>query len=130
MNFLANLWDFFWFFLVMFAFFAWLMIVFSVFGDIFRDSKLGGLGKTLWSIFIIFLPFLGTFVYLIARGGGMAERQQAAMATAQAETNAYIRKAAGSGVTGELATAKDLLDSGAITKAEFTALKAKILKSK
>lgn len=131
MGFLSNLWDFIWFFVVMFAFLAWLMIVFWIFGDIFRDSKLGGLGKTLWSFFIIFFPFLGAFVYLIARGGGMAERQLAAAAAAQAEANAYIRSVAGSGgVTAELASAKELLDSGAITKTEYTALKAKLLKSK
>jgi len=113
-----------------FLFFAWFMCLFWVFGDIFRSSDLKGGGKTLWVIFVILVPWLGILVYLIARGGGMQERQleQAkAMHAAQAD---YIRSVAGSSstsATDQIASAKALLDSGAITQAEFDSLKSKAL---
>jgi len=107
------------------------MCLFWVFGDIFRSSDLGGGAKTLWVIFVILVPWLGIFVYLIARGGGMQKRQleQAkAMQAAQAE---YIQSVAGSSpassATDQIASAKSLLDSGAITQAEFDSLKTKAL---
>jgi len=113
-----------------FLFFAWFMCLFWVFGDIFRSKDLGGGAKTIWVIFVIIIPWLGILVYLIARGGGMHQRQleQAkAMQAAQAE---YIQSVAGSSpasATEEIAKAKALLDSGAITQAEFDALKSKAL---
>lgn len=113
-----------------FLFFAWFMCLFWIFGDIFRSKDLGGGAKTIWVFFVIFLPFLGILVYLIARGGGMSQRaiehQQAAQA-AQAEYIKSVAASSGSSSADQIASAKALLDSGAITQAEFDALKAKAL---
>lgn len=112
-----------------FLFFAWFMCLFWIFGDIFRSRDMGGGAKTFWVTFVIVLPGIGILVYLIARGGGMAQRaidQQKDMQAAQAE---YIRSVAGSGssATDQIASAKSMLESGAITQAEFDTLKAKAL---
>jgi hypothetical protein len=113
-----------------FLFFAWFMCLFWIFGDIFRSKDLGGGAKTLWVLFVIIVPWLGILIYLIARGHGMQERQleQAKdMQKAQAE---YIQSVASSGSsTDQIATAKGLLDSGAISQAEFDQIKAKALAS-
>jgi len=114
-----------------FIFFAWFMCLFYVFGDIFRSKDLGGGGKTLWSLFVIFLPFLGVLVYLIARGSGMTERSMEAQARAQRQQDEYIRSVAtttgGTSSADQIASAKHLLDDGAINQAEFEQLKAKAL---
>jgi hypothetical protein len=115
-----------------FIFFAWFMCMFWIFGDLFRSRDLGGVAKTLWTLFIIFLPFLGMLVYMIARGGGMTERAMAAQTEAQKRQDAYIRSVAtpngGKGsVTDEIASAKSLLDSGAINASEYERLKASAL---
>jgi hypothetical protein len=113
-----------------FLFFAWFMCLFWVFGDIFRSSDIGGGAKTLWVIFVILVPWLGILVYLIVRGGGMQKRQleQAkAMQAAQAEYIQSVAKSPASSATAEIASAKSLLDSGAITQAEFDTLKTKAL---
>jgi len=115
-----------------FIFFAWFMSLFWVFGDLFRSKDLGGVAKTLWTLFLIVLPILGMLVYLIARGGGMTERAFAAQAEAQKRQDAYIRSVAtpngGKGtVTDEIASAKALLDSGAINATEFEQLKTSAL---
>jgi hypothetical protein len=123
------------FLLAMFEFFilcAWFMSLFWIFGDLFRSKDLGGLAKTLWTLFIVFLPILGALVYLIARGGGMTERTLAAHAEAQRRQDAYIRSVAtpngGKGsVTDEIASAKALLDSGAINASEYEKLKTNAL---
>ncbi len=114
-----------------FLFFAWFMCLFWVLGDIFRSKDLGGGGKTLWVIFVIVIPWLGILVYLIARGHGMQERQLAQAREMQAAQAEYIKSVAGtsSGAASEIANAKGLLDSGAITQAEFDNLKAKALAS-
>ena len=116
-----------------FIFFAWIMCLFYVFADIFRSRDMGGGAKTIWCIFIIILPFLGVFVYLIARGGGMTQRsleQQSQMQQQQAE---YVRSVvATSGCSSsadQIASAKKLLDDGTITQAEFDQMKAKALAS-
>src|SRR6188508_3388650 len=111
-----------------FLFFAWFMCLFWILGDIFRSKDLGGGAKTAWVIFVIIIPWLGILAYVIARGHGMQERQleQARqMHEAQAE---YIKSVAGSSggsATDQIDSAKSLLDSGAISQAEFDALKAK-----
>ena len=113
-----------------FLFFAWFMCLFWVFGDIFRSSDLGGGGKTIWVIFVILVPWLGILVYLLARGGGMQQRQleQArAMHAAQAEYIQSVAKSSSASATEQIASAKSLLDSGAITQAEFDVLKSKAL---
>jgi uncharacterized SAM-binding protein YcdF (DUF218 family) len=113
-----------------FLFFAWFMCLFWVIGDIFRSRDLSGVAKTFWVFFVIILPWLGILVYLIARGQGMQERQleQAKeMHQAQAE---YIKSVAGStgtSPTDQIASAKSLLDSGAISATEYEQLKAKAL---
>ncbi|MDY0908840.1 SHOCT domain-containing protein [Microbacterium sp. CFBP9034] len=113
-----------------FLFFAWFMCLFWIFGDIFRSSDLGGGAKTLWVLFVIIVPWLGILVYLIVRGGGMQKRQieQAhAMQAAQAEYIQSVARPSGSSAAEQIASAKALLDSGAVTQAEFDALKAKAL---
>jgi hypothetical protein len=113
-----------------FLFFAWFMCLFWVIGDIFRSSDLSGVAKTFWLFFVIILPWLGILVYLIARGHGMQQRQQAQAQEMHAAQTEYIRSVAGSSggsPTDQIASAKSLLDSGAITQAEFEALKAKAL---
>ena len=112
-----------------FLFFAWFMCLFWVFGDIFRSKDLGGAAKTIWVLFVIIIPGLGVLVYLIARGGGMQERQLDQAKEMQAAQASYIQSVAGSSgtATEQIASAKSLLDSGAITQAEFDTLKAKAL---
>jgi Short C-terminal domain/Phospholipase_D-nuclease N-terminal len=114
-----------------FLFFAWFMCLFWVLGDIFRSKDLGGGAKTLWVIFVIIIPWLGILAYLIARGHGMHERQFEQAQAAQEAQAAYIKSVAapsgGAGAAGQIADAKGLLDSGAITQAEFDQLKQKAL---
>lgn len=112
-----------------FLFFAWLMLLFWVFSDIFRSHDIGGVAKTIWVIVVIVLPWLGVLLYLIIRGGGMSKRameQQKEMQAAQAE---YIKSVAGTdnSAADQIASAKKLLDAGTITQAEFDSLKAKAL---
>jgi hypothetical protein len=115
-----------------FVFVAWFMCLFWIFGDLFRSKDLGGGGKTLWVLFIIILPFLGMFIYVIARGSGMTERAMAAQAEVQKQQEAYIKSVAttsgnSGSVADEIASAKALLDSGAINASEYEQLKAKAL---
>jgi hypothetical protein len=117
----------FWSMFMFFLFFAWLMLLFRVFGDIFR-SDMGGVSKAIWSIFVILVPFLGVLIYLIAHGDGMRGRDIADAKQSEAAFQAYVQKAAGSGgVASELSQLAGLRDSGAITDAEFEAQKAKLL---
>jgi hypothetical protein len=121
--------DLMWSFLVFFAWIIFFWLLFVVFGDLFARHDLSGWGKAGWTIFVIFLPYLGIFVYLIANGKGMAERSAARAQAAQTDTNAYIREVAGANPAESIASAKALLDSGTITQAEFDQLKAKALAS-
>ena len=117
-------WSFLWFFL----FFIWIWLLIMVFADIFRDHTMGGFGKALWIIFVIILPFLGVFIYLIARGGSMAERAAAQQQKADQDFKQYVQSAASSGSTAdELARLADLKSQGVISDAEFEQLKAKAL---
>jgi hypothetical protein len=115
--------------LVFFLWVAWFMVLFHVIGDIFRRRDASGAKKTLWLIFVLFLPFLGVFVYLIANGDDMARRRMEEAQAARAEMDDYVRNVAGSGAsaTAEIDRAKQLLDSGTITQSEFEAIKAKAL---
>lgn len=118
------LWSMLWFFM----FIIWFWLLMSIFGDIFRSDDLGGWGKALWIIFIVVFIWLGVLVYFIVRGKGMQERSIKAMQAQQAAQQEYIRSvAAPSSSLDDIATAKDLLDKGAISQAEFDALKAKAL---
>ena len=107
----------------------WIWLLIIIFSDIFRSSDLGGVAKTLWVLFVIILPFLGIFVYLIARGGKMHERAAAQAAQQQKAFDAAVKQAAGSGAdpTEQLAKLADLKGQGVITEAEFESQKAKIL---
>jgi magnesium-transporting ATPase (P-type) len=113
-----------------FLFFAWFMCLFWVLGDIFRSKDMGGGAKTFWIFFVIVIPWLGILVYVIARGKGMQERQLEQAKQMQAAQASYIQSVAGSTTaTEQIASAKSLLDSGAITQDEFSALKTKALAS-
>lgn len=127
-DFFSNIWDALWWFLTIFIFIAYLIALFSIIGDLFRDRKLNGLFKAIWLLFLIFMPFITALIYLIFRGNGMGERAAAQQAQAQAATEDYIRSVAG-GATAQIAQAKQLLDSGAITADEYASLKAAALKS-
>jgi hypothetical protein len=118
-------WSILWFFL----FFVWIMMIFSIFGDIIRSEDIGGVAKALWSIFIIFLPFLGIFAYLIIRGGKMGERQMQAARAQEAAVQDYIRTTAGGGTSAadQLAKLADLHTAGKIDDAEYAAAKAKVV---
>ncbi len=125
-----NFWEFFWLIVASFFFFAYLMMLFSIFADIFRDRELGGWGKALWCVFLVVLPLFGALVYLIARGNGMAERSVKQAQEYQAAQAEYIRGVASDSSatpTEQVAQAKQLLDSGAISQQEFDVLKAKAL---
>ena len=110
-----------------FFFFAYLMVLFQVISDLFRDSELSGLAKALWIVFLIFLPLLTSLVYLLVRGKGMGQRQRAAVEKAVSETDAYIRQVAGKSPAEQIADAKKLLDAGTINADEYAKLKAKAL---
>jgi hypothetical protein len=121
------LWSMLWFFL----FFIWIWLLIVVFGDIFRSRDLSGWGKAIWTIFIILLPYLGVFVYLIARGHKMQERAVSDAQEQEARFRQYVQDAAGSGGGGgaadEIARLADLRDRGVISEDEFQQAKAKAL---
>ena len=118
--------DVLWTMLIFFLWVIWFWILITVFADIFRRHDVSGWSKALWMVFVIFLPFLGVLVYLGVNSKGMAERNVKTMQDSRAQTDDYIRTVAG-GSADQIAKAKGLLDSGAITQAEFEALKAKAL---
>ena len=114
-----------WSMIIFFAWVAWLIILFRVIADIFRRHDTSGWGKAAWLVFVIVLPFLGVLIYLIAHGDDMAKRDLEQARAAQANMDDYVKSVAGSGgAAAEIDKAKQLLDSGAITQAEFDAIKA------
>ena len=125
----TNFWDVllwsFWLFIWIAALMVWVRCLFDLFGD----SSLSGWAKAGWAVLLIFVPWLGALIYLIARGRSMTERQMAALSQRQAEQEKYIKQVASTSQAPaeQIAGAKTLLDSGAITQAEFEALKAKAL---
>jgi ABC-type multidrug transport system fused ATPase/permease subunit len=110
-----------------FVFIIWFWLLIVVFSDIFRSKDLGGGSKALWVIFVIILPFLGIFVYLIARGGKMHERAAAQAQQQQQAFDSYVKEAAGSSSADQLAKLADLKQQGVLTDAEFETQKAKLL---
>jgi len=124
---MSNFWDFVWLIMSTFVFVAYLMILFQLVADLFRDNELGGGSKALWLICLVFVPMLTALVYLLFRGKGMAERQRAAMQRTKADTDAYIREVVGKSPVEQIADAKVLLDAGTISQDEFAKLKAKAL---
>jgi hypothetical protein len=122
--------DVLWTMLVFFIWIAWFLILFRVLIDIFRRHDIGGGSKVLWIIFVILLPFLGVFVYIITQSHHMAERDMKQAAAAQAQFDEHVKSVAGSGgPAAEIEKANALLSSGAITQAEFDELKRKALAS-
>lgn len=120
--------DLIWTVIVIYALIFLLMTLFSIVVDLFRDHEISGWGKAGWLIFLLVLPIIGALVYLIARGQGMAERAHKQQQAARAEFDTYVKDVAGSGGPAqEIAAAKGLLDSGAISEDEYAALKAKAL---
>jgi uncharacterized membrane protein len=119
--------DVLWSMVIFFMFFIWIMILWKVFTDLFRRRDIDGGIKVVWFVFVILLPFLGVFVYLLAEGRKMADRDMDQMQTAKAQQDEYIKSVAGSSPADQVAQAKQLLDSGAITQAEFESLKQKAL---
>ena len=124
---MSNFWDFIWLILSTFVFVAYLLILFQIVADLFRDSELGGGSKALWLIGLIFVPMFTALVYVIARGNGMALRQRAAIERSKSEAESYIRQVAGKSPAEQIADAKALLDAGTINQEEFARLKAKAL---
>lgn len=116
--------DVFWTMIIFFAWVIWIWIVVTVLVDLFRRSDIGGWHKAAWVVFVIVLPFLGVLVYLIAQHDGMRERSAKEAQTEKAAFDQYVREAAG-GSAAEIAKAKELLDQGTITQAEFETIKAK-----
>jgi hypothetical protein len=121
--------DVFWSILVFFVWVAWFLLLFRVIGDIFIRRDIGGGTKVLWIIFVIILPFLGVFIYLVANNDGMTQRTIERAQAQQQQMDDYVRTTASSagGAAAEIDKAKQLLDSGAITQAEFEAIKQKAL---
>jgi hypothetical protein len=120
--------DVFWTMLVFFAWVIWFWLLITVFSDLFRRHDTSGWGKAAWTVFVVFLPYLGVLVYLIAQGKHMAERRAADVKASKAEFDDYVRQVAvDDGPGGQIEKAKQLLDSGAIDAAEFEQLKRKAL---
>jgi hypothetical protein len=118
--------DAFWSLLVFFLWVAWFILLFHIVADVFRRRDIGGGKKTIWLIFILFVPFVGVLAYVLTNSHGMAERNMERAQTQRSQMDQYVRETAGSGgAAAEIDKAKQLLDSGAITQAEFDAIKAK-----
>ena len=121
-------WDVVWFIVITFAFVAYLMVLFSILTDLFRDHALNGWWKAVWILCLIFFPFITALVYVIARGKGMAQRQAEGYEQAKKEQEAYIKQVAGEkSPADEIAKAKAMYDAGTISEAEYQSLKAKAL---
>jgi len=127
-----NFWSVIWVVVWSFVFVAYLFVLFYILTDLFRDHQLSGWFKAIWIVALVVMPYLTALIYIIARGRGMAERQQAAIREARSETDAYIKHIAATGGSGmspaqHIADAKNLLDNGTINQAEFDKLKQKAL---
>jgi len=116
-----------WTMLIFFAWVIWFWILITVFADLFRRRDIGGGAKVLWSIFVIALPFLGVFIYLVVNSKGMSERDIKQVTDQQQQFDTYVQSVATTGSATEIEKAKQLLDSGAISQSEFDAIKAKAL---
>lgn len=127
MEILSRVWDFFWILIWIYALIAFLTLLFSVITDLFRDENLSGWLKAVWLVFLVFIPFLSTLVYLIARGNGMATRGQRFADTRREEQAAYIRSVSGTSLSDEIAKARALLDAGTISSEEYELIKRQML---
>ncbi|EOR68978.1 PLDc N-terminal domain-containing protein [Yersinia enterocolitica] len=126
-NHFLTLWDILATTFSIFFFIAYLLILFQVISDLFRDHELSGFYKAIWILFLLFIPLLTSLVYLITRGKGMAQRYRASVQKSVSETNEYIRHVAGKSPAEQIADAKKLLDEETITESEYQQLKTKAL---
>jgi Phospholipase_D-nuclease N-terminal len=124
---MSNFWDLIWLMFSGFLFVSYLIIMFQIIVDLFRDSELGGFAKILWIAGLILVPVLTAIIYILARGRGMAERQVAQVQKSRAEAETFIKGVAGTSPAAQIADAKALLDAGTINQDEFAKLKAKAL---
>lgn len=124
---MSNFWDLIWLMFSGFLFVTYLIIMFQIIVDLFRDSELGGFAKILWIAGLVLLPVLTAIVYILARGRGMAERQLAQVQKSRTEAETFIKGVAGTSPATQIADAKALLDAGTISQEEFAKLKAKAL---
>lgn len=122
-----SFWDIIWWFFWVFVFISYLMVLFNIVADLFRDHAMNGWVKAIWIIFLIFIPFLTALVYLIARGSGMAERNASVYREQQHAADSYIRSVAGSSPSDEIDKAAKLRAAGTITDEEFNSIKARAL---
>jgi hypothetical protein len=124
-----SFWDIVWFIFITWVFVAYLMVMFSIISDIFRDRELSGIAKAAWCFALVFFPFITALVYIIARGSGMADRNMRVAAAHRQQQDAYIREVAGqpASATDQIAQARALFDAGAISEPEYEALKSKAL---
>jgi len=124
-----SFWQFVWFIIISYAFIAYLMLLFSILGDLFRDKETSGVMKAVWIAFFLFLPFITALVYVVTRGQAMTERNIRRAEAAKADQDAYIQQVAGqqTAPAAQIAQAKALLDSGDITADEYASLKARAL---
>ena len=127
-----SFWEIVWFIIISFAFVAYLMVLFSILGDLFRDRETSGWVKAVWIVALIVFPFLTALIYVIARGQGMAQRRAAEVADVQKQTDAYIRDVAASSAPAttpadQIAQAQQMLSQGVISQREYDQLKAKAL---
>ena len=113
--------------LAVFIFVAWIMVLFTILSDLFRDHEMSGLGKAIWVVFLIFIPFLTALIYLIARGSGMRDRALKEEAEQKEHFDPYIKETAGTSKVDELANLAELHDKGKVSDAEYEQLKAKLL---
>ena len=124
---MSNFWDLVWLIFSSFIFISYLIILFQIVVDLFRDPELGGGSRAIWIIGLIFLPVFTAILYVLSRGRSMSERQRASVQKARSETENYIREVAGKSPADQIATVKSLLDAGSITQEEYAKLKAKAL---
>jgi len=125
--FMENFWHSSLLIIEIFIFVAYLIVLFHIISDLFRSHEIGGFGKALWMLGLIFVPILTALFYLLRHGRGMAQRQQQAVERVKADTDNYIRQVAGKSPAEQISDAKALHDAGTITAAEFAQLKAKAL---
>jgi hypothetical protein len=123
----SSFWDFLWLIISSFFLISYLMVLFQIIGDIFRDTELGGVAKVIWTIALLVVPMLTAVVYILVRGGGMARRRHDDINRSHDEADAYIRSVAGRSPAAEIAEADALLRAGTISEAEFSKLKARAL---
>lgn len=124
---LSDVWSVVWMVFIIFVYIAWLMVLFNIIIDLFRDREMSGLGKAIWMLLLIAVPLVTSVIYLIIRGGGMSRRAAEQVSAQQAAVDERIRSVAGANPAAEIAQAKSLLDAGAITAAEYAAIKARAL---